>query len=278
MQTQPEPPKSISRFQITALIALMCLNMQDGFDILAISYAANAITADWQINRTDLGYVFSASLFGMMLGAMFLSPMADKIGRKPITILGLFLSGIGMLIASFAPSLNVLMIGRVITGLGVGAILASLNTLVAEFAGERYRGQAVAILQLGFPLGAFLSGFVVAWLLGIGTWRHVFAFGAGTSFFFIPIVLLLPESMDYLANSGKPDALARINNTRVRLNMQPLTELPVRTSANRPNAFKAVKSLFGRAYRVRTALIWLCLLYTSPSPRDQRGSRMPSSA
>ncbi len=248
---------SLSRFQITALLALTCLNMQDGFDILAISYAANAIAVDWQIDRARLGLVLSAGLFGMMVGAMALSPFADKIGRKPITVLGLGLSGTGMLVATFAPSIEVLMIGRIITGLGVGAILASINTLVAEFACERYRGQAVAILQLGFPLGAFFSGFIVSWLLDVGSWRHVFAFGAATSFLFIPIVATLPESMDYLAKSGRPDALEKINKTRTKLNLPTLNALPAHTDRSSPNALRAVGTLFNRDYRVRTALIWM---------------------
>jgi len=218
----PTPDQGLSAYQIFALVALACLNMQDGFDILAISFAANAIAESWQIGRASLGFVLSASLFGMMIGAMVLSPLADRIGRKPLTMIGLALSGIGMLIAMAAPSLNVLMIGRALTGFGVGGILASLNTLVAEFAGEKYRGQAVALFQLGFPLGAFFSGFIVAWLLDIGSWRHVFAFGAATSFVFIPIMLLLPESMDFIAKRGRPDALTHINHIRAKFGLTPL--------------------------------------------------------
>lgn len=255
------PGTPLNAFQITALLALACLNMQDGFDILAISYAANAIEQDWQIGRGNLGIVLSAGLFGMMLGAMVLSPLADKIGRKPIIITGLTLSGAGMVIASFASTIEVLLIGRVITGFGVGAILASLNTLVAEFAGERYRGPAIAVLQLGFPLGAFLSGFIVSWLLDIGNWHNVFAFGAFTSFIFIPVVLVLPESMDYLARSGKPDALERINKIRHRLDLQPLSALPDDKNHQETNAFLAVKSLFAKQYLSRTILIWLAFFF-----------------
>jgi benzoate transport len=247
---------SFSPYQLVTLFALTCLNMQDGFDILAISYAANVIAEDWGINRASLGIVLSAGLFGMMLGAMILSPFADKIGRKPITILGLALSGAGMLVATFSPSISVLMFGRVLTGLGVGAILASLNTLVAELAGERYRGQAIAIFQLGFPLGAFLSGFVVAWLLDIGTWRHIFAFGALTSFLFIPIVAALPESMDYLAKSGRPDALLQINRIRAKLRRLPLKVLPTTENSTAHHATAAIKSLFTHEHRRRTLLIW----------------------
>ncbi|MBL4853103.1 MAG: MFS transporter [Robiginitomaculum sp.] len=249
-------PTGITSYQVWALVALTFLNMQDGFDILAISYAANAIATNWDISRGALGIVLSASLFGMMIGAMTLSPLADKFGRRTITVVGLILSGIGMLIAMSAGSIELLIAGRVITGLGIGGILASVNTLVAEFAGEKYRSTAIAIFQLGFPMGAFLSGFLVAWLLDIGTWRHVFAFGALSSFIFIPIVLLLPESMEYLAKSGKPDALRRINNIRAKLRQPALHALPVAIDQPRSSMLANILTLFNREYALRTALIW----------------------
>ncbi len=249
----------ITRFQIFALLALACLNMQDGYDILAISFAANAITRDWGLSNSSLGLVLSASLFGMMLGAMALSPLADRIGRKYVAILGLVLSGIGMIMTAIAGSVDVLLVGRATTGIGVGAILVSLNTLVAEFAGERYRGAAVAIFQLGFPMGAFLSGFAVAWLIDLGDWRYVFAFGAFTSFIFVPVVMALPESMQFLAQSGRPDALATINQTRAKLRRPPLAALPsvAVTAAPSTSAWQQVRALFARQYIARTLLIWL---------------------
>lgn len=231
--------------------------MQDGFDILAISFAANAITKDLGLSDASLGIVLSASLFGMMIGAMALSPLADRFGRKIVAILGLVLSGAGMIIAATAPSVDALLIGRALTGVGVGAILVSLNTLVAEFAGEKHRGIAVAIFQLGFPMGAFLSGFAVAWLLDIGDWRYVFAFGAFTSFVFIPVVMLLPESMEFLAQSGKSGALAKINATRKLLEMAPLKSLPPKRERNTRKALDQIFELFSREFVVRTILIWM---------------------
>ena len=180
------------------LLILTLINMQDGFDLLAISFAANAISTDWGIQRSELGWVFSAALFGMLFGATFLSPYADRFGRKIITIIGLLLSGIGMIMAAVSPDITWLLIGRLITGVGVGAIITSLNTLAAEYAGPKLRSTMISIFQLGFPIGAILAGYICLWLLDIGTWRHVFAFGAGLSFVFVPIVFFLPESPEYL--------------------------------------------------------------------------------
>ena len=251
----------VTRFQIFGLAALAGLNMQDGFDILAISYSAQAIAEDWSISTARLGIVLSAAVFGMMLGLMFLGSLADRIGRRPVVVAGLFLSGIGMLVAAAASSIDLLILGRVLTGFGVGGILASLNTLVAEFAGERYRGRAVAIFQLGFPLGAFLSGFAVAWLLDVGSWRHVFLFGAATSFLFIPIMLALPESMEFLARSGRTGALQEINRTRAKLGEAPLSALPAPNDEPRHYGGNPVLELFSPTYRLRTVLLWASFFF-----------------
>lgn len=252
MQTQDD--EKISPIQVFGLIALTALNMQDGFDILAISYASTSIMESWGISRTGLGLVLSASLFGMMIGAVVLSPLADKFGRRTIAAWGLTISGVGMLLAMVSWSVEALLIGRMITGLGIGAILASVNTLVAEYAGEKYVGIAVGIFLLGFPLGAFLSGYLADYLLATATWRHLFAFGAVCSFVFVPIVLVLPESMSYIAQRGGPGALERINKIRMRLGRTELEALP-ETEAS-ITGLQGIAKLFSRGCLTKTLLIW----------------------
>ncbi len=238
------------------------VNMQDGFDILAISFAANAISADWAMSRAELGIVFSAGLFGMMLGAIFLAALADKFGRKIITITGLTLSGTGMLVSMAAADLNILVLGRVITGFGVGGILASVNTLVSEYAGPKYRVAAVSFFQLGFPFGAFLSGFIAAYLLGFdgggaASWRYVFAFGAFTSFFFIPFILILPESTAFLAARGGAGALEKINAVQKKFGRAPLLSLPeVSAAAGKQSMVQSAAQLLSPRFRLSTLLIW----------------------
>jgi len=230
----------IPRANRFGLIILTLINMQDGFDLLAISFAANAISNDWGIARSELGWVFSAALFGMLFGATLLSPYADKYGRKTVTIIGLLLSGIGMAIAALSPSLEWLLVGRFITGVGVGAIITSLNTLAAEYAGEKLRSTMISIFQLGFPIGAIMAGYVCLWLLDIATWRHVFAFGAGLSFVFIPFVIWMPESEEYLKyKQGNHDIVGKGADGQI-----------LKKSGS-------ISVLFTKTYRSRTILISL---------------------
>ncbi len=244
-------------YMFFALFMLMLVNMQDGFDILAISFAAQAITDDLSISDSGLGIIFSAGLLGMMIGAVFVAPIADHIGRKRITIIGLMASGSGMMVAMVAANIEILVIGRMLTGLGVGAILASLNTLVSEYAGPKYRVLCIAMFQLGFPIGAFLSGFLVAWLLDFGSWRYVFAFGAFSSFIFIPIIMILPESTAFIAKQNGKDALHKINKINSRFGRAPIEKLPVFVSENRRSLIQSLQSVFRRPYAAKTILIWL---------------------
>ena len=253
---QSDRTDKLSLYQVASLLALACLNMQDGFDILAITFSAGAIAEDWGLQRTQLGVVFSASLFGMMLGAMFLSPFADKVGRRIMTVFGLCISGLGMIAAASAANIEMLVAARLMTGIGIGGILASLNTLAAEYAGDRFRSLAVATFQLGYPLGAFFAGYIASWMLDIGTWRHVFWFGAALSFFFVPIILLLPESTDFLAKSGRTNALSEINRIRRRFGRAPLEKLDVELDMVHPGLVSGVLQLFSPRYALRTLLIW----------------------
>ncbi len=75
------------------LIVLLCLvfNMVDGFDITAMAVTAHQIGEDMQLSEDKLGLVFSFSLAGMMLGAMFLAALSDVIGRRTMIIFTLVL-------------------------------------------------------------------------------------------------------------------------------------------------------------------------------------------
>ena len=178
----------------------------------------------------------------------------------------------------------------------MGAIIASINTLAAEYATDKNRSTMIALLQLGFPIGAFASGYLCLWILDIATWRYIFFFGAALSFIFIPVVFLLPASNEY----------SRIENHKQdRAGLFKLQE--VLTVEYRYRTFLIclsfllllmtlyfllswVPKLFvdlgyldsegNRAGRLINliGMVGICLLYTSPSPRDRQKSRMPSSA
>lgn len=216
----------MSAGQWLAVLVTVGLNALDGFDVLSISFASPGIAKDWGLNQATLGWVLSMELVGMALGSVLLGGVADKIGRRP-TILGCLLAmSIGMFGASHAGGVSTLLIWRLLTGFGIGGMLASINAAAAELSSQRWRSLAVSLMVIGYPVGGVVGGTIVQGLLAGGTWHSVFIFGGWVTAAFIPIVwLLLPESVAFLDRQRKPGALAAINRILTRFGHESMPEL-----------------------------------------------------
>ena len=152
----------MSRFQVTSIAICVALNMLDGFDVLVMAFTAPAISADWQLKGAQLGVLLSAGLFGMAAGSLFLAPWADRFGRRAITLLCLVVITLGMFLSAAAQSVGQLAAMRVLTGIGIGGILASISVITAEYASDKWRSAAISMQVIGYPIGATLGGVIAA--------------------------------------------------------------------------------------------------------------------
>ena len=241
------------RFQIFAVVMCILLNALDGFDVLAISFAAPGIASEWNINRAELGIVLAMELIGMAIGSITLGNLSDRIGRRPTILWCLVIMTLGMSISALADSLDHLLIFRFLTGLGVGGMLASTNALVAEFANAKYRNLAVILMATGYPLGAIVGGAIASWLLSYFSWHAIFVLGgAVTGLFLVVCWFVLPESIEFLASKQPPNALKRINTLLSRMGHQALQQLPAKADGAQKSGFKL---LWSSQYRLMTTLL-----------------------
>ncbi|MFZ4747452.1 MAG: MFS transporter [Sphingomonas sp.] len=246
-------PLPMSRLQIAAVATTVGLNGLDGFDVLAISFASPGIASDWGINRAALGFVLSMELIGMAIGSITLGNLADRIGRRPTMLACLVVMTFGMVMATTAQNVTSLSIWRVLTGLGIGGMLAATNAVAAEFANTRRRSLCLALMVIGYPIGAVIGGAIAAQLLDGGHWRIVFEFGAFATALFIPLVwFFVPETVDYLAKKQPANALARINQTLARMSHALLDALP-KLDENQDKA--SIAALFTPALAATTVLV-----------------------
>src|SRR5690606_2663803 len=107
----------MGRLQVAIVALCIALNAIDGFDVLAISFAAPGIAAEWGIDRAVLGVVLSMELVGMALGSVLIGNLADRIGRRPVILGCLVAMTLGMFLAAFASSVAMLSATRLFTGL-----------------------------------------------------------------------------------------------------------------------------------------------------------------
>ncbi len=240
--------------QITVVAVCFFLNMLDGMDVLAISFAAPAIAEEWEITRQSLGVVFSAALVGMTAGALFLSPYTDVIGRRNMILISLVLISVGMFATSFANSIFMLIVLRFFAGLGIGSMLASMTSMVSEYSPDRWRNVFILVLHASYSIGAITIGFVAASILPVQGWRPLFVFAGLTSAIGIPLVwFLLPESLDFLTKKRPAGALQKVNKVLTRMGHTVLESLP---SQEQAETRVGLSSILGDVYRQQTIALW----------------------
>lgn len=227
----------MGRVQVLAIAVCTTINVVDGFDVLASAVTAFGIGGQWALQASEFGVLFSSGLAGMTAGALLLSPAADLWGRRTTVLLCLCITASGMLAAAGAVTFWGLILARVATGIGVGAMLPAINTVVAECASDRRRDLAVCVQAAGFPLGGVLGG-VAVYLASDSNWRWVYLAGSGLSIFLILVVLRwLPESVDFLLVRQPPGALAKVNDLLGRLDLPLIACLPAKPA--KPNAARS---------------------------------------
>ncbi len=252
----------LTAFQLVVLGICVCLNMLDGFDILAMSFAASGIKSAWRLTDGQLGYLLSAGLIGMGLGSLMVAPWADRIGRRPIVLLSVTISSLGMAGSAAAAGFAALLALRVLTGIGIGGTIASAAVLIAEYAPDRWRSVALAVYATGYSVGATLGGALTAIAIPHVGWRSAFVIGAALSLALVPVAWLrLPESLEFLLTRRPSSALRRVNELLCALHQAPVTALPDRAAAADGIARRAAAALALLVTRT-TALGWFVFFCT----------------
>src|ERR1700739_367525 len=164
----------ICAFQLRLLLTCAAVLFLDGFDTTAIGYVAPSLAAEWHLTKGALGPVFSAGLFGLMIGALLFGTLADRIGRRKIIIFSTLAFGIGAIVTAFVQDVNTLLAIRFLTGLGLGGAMPNAIAMTSEFSPRRRRATMVMIMFCGFSVGAALGGLIAAALIPHFGWRSRF--------------------------------------------------------------------------------------------------------
>lgn len=249
--TQP-----MRRFQLGMIALCIVLCMIDGYEVLVMAFVAPHVAKAWSLGPVEVGYLLSAGIFGMAIGATFISPLADRIGRRRHIILCLSLIIIGMGLSAVATDLWQLVAFRAFAGLFIGAIISSLNIIVSEYSSDARRGTVMGIYGMGLPAGVAMGGALTNPLIAEFGWRAPFVFGAVlTALSLLWVLVALPESIEYLIENAPDGALEQYNKIAVKLGYPPAKALPAPLESQEMHV--ASKALFSGIMLPRTALLWL---------------------
>ncbi|MDV2477581.1 MFS transporter [Rhodococcus zopfii] len=235
--------------------------MLDGFDFFAMGFVLPHLPADFAA-PSEKGYLISAGLLGMAVGAIFVAPLADRYGRRLLILAGLTLNIASMVTTALAPNTAVMLGGRFLTGIGVGIISATMIVVAQEYSSAARRNFAIGIVTVGFPLGSTLAGLTGVSLMSIfgGAWQAMFWVGASVSLLGLVLVAaLLPETLTFLLTADKPGAHDKVARIAIKLGLDytPATaqqpESPTTTALPDPGKPRVLSA----ELRERTILLWI---------------------
>jgi len=204
----------------------------EGFDIQAMGVAAPRLAKEFGFLPQQMGWIFSISNVGLVIGASFGGWLADKWGRKPIFMAAVALFGAFTFLTAMVESYGALLAIRFCAGLGFGAALPNMMAIAAEISRPEKAASTAAMMFCGMPVGGGLSALVTQVLPPGFDWRVLFLIGGILPVLMIPALWkLMPETL-----------------SRVRSSSEPRTGV--------------VHALFGEGRAASTLLLWITFLPT----------------
>ena len=181
-----------------------------GYDQGVISGALTGIQKQFGLGAFLTEVVTSWVTLGALFGSLIGGELADRLGRKKAVLCAGVLFSLGAIIQSLAPEIAVLVIGRLVIGLGVGVAAVAAPLYGAEMAPAAQRGRFVAAYQLAITIGIFLAYLIDQALAATGHWRLMLGIAAVPGVLLVIAMALAPESARWLLKHGKSNAALRV--------------------------------------------------------------------
>ena len=198
--------RPMSRFQIRTLVLCFLVLVTDGYDTVVLGFIGPSLKSHFGASPAQLAPVFGAGFFGLAVGSFLFGPLADRFGRKAVLLTTVVMFGLLSLVSAWAPSLEILIVLRFLTGLGLGGAMPNAYTLAVEYCPDRLRSTLVAPLGCGISAGGVLGGLIAPHMISAFGWQSMLVLG-GALPMLVALILWggLPESVRYLVAKGRQD-------------------------------------------------------------------------
>lgn len=249
------------RFHIRVMLIGALTMLVDGFDLGVLSWVLPKLSDDFGVSRTSLAWVLSTQQVGMVLGAYFIAPIADQIGRRRLLMLCLLAVAASCFATIFTNSVLALAICRLFTGMFASAVIANMVALASELAPARRRSTVVTIVLAGSMLGALLGSAMQVFLLEPYGWHAAFWLGTAMPLLLLPVLyLFLPESPKFLAARNPDDPRLQAIITALAPAGESVTIAPPAVREAHSGSLTLIRELFKPGLVLPTLLLWLAFV------------------
>src|SRR5918911_941835 len=176
-----------------------------GYDTGVISGAILFISKDLGLTPFLEGLVVASILLGAAVGAASAGPLSDRLGRRNIIIIAAILFSIGAIGAALAPNVGILVLFRLVLGLGVGSAALIVPLYLSEIAPTHIRGAISSLNQLNIVFGILFAYIVNALLASAGAWRWMLGLALIPSLILLIGMLFLPETPRWLVSQDRDE-------------------------------------------------------------------------
>ena len=230
----------------------------DAMDAGIISFVLAALLKKWQLTPQQVGWIGSAGLIGMFVGALLSGSIADRVGRKYLFQATLLIFSVATGLCGLAWNFASLVFLRFLVGFGLGGELPVASTLVTEFAPAKHRGRLLVILESFWAFGwaaAALVAFLIIPKFPEYGWKIAFFIGFLPAFYVFYLRRGIPESPRYLAAAGRTEeAIAAVRWLEKECGV-PNEPLDTKTEVKKERS--PWMRLWEGKYARRTILLWV---------------------
>jgi len=186
-----------------------------GFDGSLFTGAVGFIETEFTLNEFELGWAVTSMALASTLSIFLSGPLADRFGRRTVLLLATCVFAVSALLAALSENLATLIVARLLSGFGVGAVLVTAPMYIAEISPSAWRGRMVSFNQLFIVLGilaAFVSNYLIVRVGGaeMWNWRWMLGIGAVPAIPYFFALLAVPESPRWLAMHDQLPAARRV--------------------------------------------------------------------
>ncbi|MFF1398778.1 MFS transporter [Streptomyces sp. NPDC058287] len=240
-------------------ISILTANlMLEYYDNALFAYIVPAIKENTGLSLGQIGLVSSAFFVGMIVGGLGGGRLSDRLGRRRVLVWATVLYSCGALATALAPNFELMLVARVVTGIGVQAAISALLVYIAEMFPSKTRGRFVSIVTSAFVIVSPVVALLALVMIphgGPDTWRHLFAVGGVAGLLIAPVVrIFMPESVRWYASRGQTDKGAEIvENLEARALRRGALSEPEALPEAGPEL--TLRQLFGNKRVIRTIAI-----------------------
>ena len=234
----------------------------DGYDIAMYGVGLPWMMEEWNLSALQAGAVGSYSLFGMMIGALVLAPVADKFGRKNVIVTCMILFSVFTLAAGLASNITWFTFMRFLAAIGMGGLMPNCISLMTEYSPKKQRALLVGAIYIGYALGGILASLIGMYLVPLTDWRMLYYIGA-IPLLSIPLFIKqFPESLSYyLARKQVGKVVGILNKVKPDGDFSEKDDFQLHTAVKDGKGFP-VKKLFTNNRTFSTVAFWIAIFCT----------------